>query len=230
MAFFAKRIAGDIRLLTNSKSRGIEFDFSHNDKNLDKVYAAIYGPEGSCFNSCIFYFIIDCSQSYPIKPPIFKFVTPIHKRFHPNLYADGKVCLTILNTWHDSKVSGWTAATNLEAVLTTIRSMIHDNPLSEEPGQDYPLTNNNAKNYHIAAKYYSLENTFSYFLNNPGIPDNIYKEMGKYFMAHISTYKNSIKELNKYDGNNITYFHGTVTISIKLLKSMFKKVKKNLSE
>ncbi len=215
--FTAKRIAGDIRLLTKSKSLGIEYDFAYDDKNVEKMYATIYGPEGSCFERCILYYTIDLSQGYPIKPPVFKFITPIRKRFHPNMYADGKVCLTILNTWHDSKVSGWTSATTLEAVLTTIRSMIHDNPLSEEPGQNHNLKNKNAKDYHVAAKYYSLENTFSYFLQDINMPADLFKHMRNYFMSNIEVYRKTIKELQTYDGKHIKYFHGEVTISTQAL-------------
>lgn len=140
-----KRIAGDIRLL--GKSNNEEYSFAYNPDDISTLYCTIYGPTGSCYEGCILYFIINLPTDYLISPPIFKFITPINKRFHPNLYAEGKVCLTILNTWRSANVTGWTTATTIESILTTIRSMLHDNPITEEPGQNYKLTHNNALNY-----------------------------------------------------------------------------------
>lgn len=48
-----------------------------------------------------FYFTISCPSNYPNEPPKVKFHTTGGGtvRFNPNLYANGKVCLSILGTW-----------------------------------------------------------------------------------------------------------------------------------
>jgi len=43
-------------------------------------------------------FVIRCPPDYPIRPPRVKLLTTGNKevRFNPNLYKNGKVCLSIL--------------------------------------------------------------------------------------------------------------------------------------
>jgi baculoviral IAP repeat-containing protein 6 len=60
-------------------------------------------------------------------------------RFNPNLYADGKVCLSLLGTWHGGHASEkWDPAqSSLSQVLLSIQAMILvDSPWFNEPGAD----------------------------------------------------------------------------------------------
>jgi hypothetical protein len=130
-----------------------------------------------------------------------------------------------LNTWRDSSVQGWSAATSLEAVLNTIRSMIHNNPISEEPGHTKKTLNNkDASNYHIAATYAALDNTFNYFLKGYKFSDEFLEKMSLYFNDNKEVYKNTIKNLEKDNGKTITYLHGNVTIDTTYLKKRLKEV------
>ena len=64
------------------------------------------------------------AQTYPTAPPIVEIVTTGggSVRFNPNLYASGKVCLSLLNTWHGGAVcEGWTSASTLLQVLVSIQ-------------------------------------------------------------------------------------------------------------
>ena len=56
-------------------------------------------------------------------------------RFNPNIYAGGKVCLSILGTWR-AETSGeqWSSAQGLESVLISIQSLMSPNPYENEPG------------------------------------------------------------------------------------------------
>lgn len=57
-------------------------------------------------------------------------------RFNPNLYAEGKVCLSILNTWNGKPEEKWNAKTSsLLQVLVSIQSLILvPDPYFNEPG------------------------------------------------------------------------------------------------
>lgn len=52
-------------------------------------------------------------------------------RFNPNLYANGRVCLSILGTWSGPQ---WTPAMNLYSVVLSIQSLLNKNPFYNEPG------------------------------------------------------------------------------------------------
>lgn len=55
-------------------------------------------------------------------------------RFNPNIYAAGKVCLSILGTWPGEKGEEWSPAQGLESTLLSIQSLLSNNPYENEPG------------------------------------------------------------------------------------------------
>ena len=63
------------------------------------------------------------AQHYSFQPPAFQFMTPM---FHPNIYAYGKVCISILNTERDdptdleSASCNWTPEQNIMTVFLSI--------------------------------------------------------------------------------------------------------------
>ena len=60
-------------------------------------------------------------------------------RFNPNLYADGKVCMSLLGTWHSGGLEEkWDAKqSTLYQVLVSIQGLILvDDPMFNEPGFD----------------------------------------------------------------------------------------------
>ena len=54
-------------------------------------------------------------------------------RFNPNLYQCGKVCLSILGTWSGPS---WKPIMNIRLVLTSIRSLLGEYPIQNEPGYE----------------------------------------------------------------------------------------------
>ncbi len=59
-------------------------------------------------------------------------------RFNPNLYAEGKVCLSLLGTWSGGENEKWNAKTStLLQVLVSIQSLILvEQPYFNEPGYE----------------------------------------------------------------------------------------------
>jgi baculoviral IAP repeat-containing protein 6 len=59
-------------------------------------------------------------------------------RFNPNLYNDGKVCLSVLNTWHGRPEEKWNPLTSsFLQVLVSIQSLILvAEPFFNEPGYE----------------------------------------------------------------------------------------------
>jgi ubiquitin-protein ligase len=214
-----KRIANDLKTMEKSTSRKINFDYIVGD-TLDKITGIVFGTEDSCFDKHVFVFNICLNNNYPFNPPKFHFVNLIQRRFHPNLYIDGKVCMTILNTWRDSKITGWMTAMNLESVLVSIQSMLDDNPIAQEPGQDkVPKTDERATNYQIASRYNSLLNTFMY------CKDQSFGEVVKeYVLAHVANYEKQIAMLKSHHNKSYSYFHGSVFVDVTQLENMLAKI------
>ena len=52
-------------------------------------------------------------------------------RFNPNLYCNGKVCISVLNTW---KGEQWTSCQTISTILLTLCTLLSKDPLLNEPG------------------------------------------------------------------------------------------------
>ena len=88
--------------------------------NATVIHAIIVGPFETPYEGGFFYFILNCPDDYPLHPPKVKLMTTGggRVRMNPNcklliytfinisylfhsfiVYANGKVCLSILGTW-----------------------------------------------------------------------------------------------------------------------------------
>ena len=52
-------------------------------------------------------------------------------RFNPNLYKNGKICLSILGTWHGPS---WSAVQSLSSLLLSVQTLLNAKPYHNEPG------------------------------------------------------------------------------------------------
>ncbi|KAG6817467.1 hypothetical protein H0H87_008635 [Tephrocybe sp. NHM501043] len=105
------------------------------ETRVDVIKALITGPEGTPYYNGCYLFDIFLGPSYNQSPPNVKYMTTNGGkfRFNPNLYADGKVCLSLLGTWSGP---GWISGkSTLLQVLISIQSMILcEEPYLNEPG------------------------------------------------------------------------------------------------
>lgn len=109
-----------------------EFWVNWNDENLRTFEAYIVGTDDSVYKYKLVKLRFDIPDNYPIVPPKVTFIQHTGDRIHPNLYTDGKVCLSILGTWQGP---GWASNMNVESVLRTLRSLLDQRPYMHEPGQ-----------------------------------------------------------------------------------------------
>ncbi|GIL70129.1 hypothetical protein Vretifemale_999 [Volvox reticuliferus] len=105
---------------------------------IDKMRAVITGPEGTPYEGGLFVFDIFCPGGYPNDPPVMMvYNTGGGKaRYNPNLYADGKVCLSLLGTYNSGHTSEkWNPAlSSIYQVLLSIQSQILvTDPMTNEP-------------------------------------------------------------------------------------------------
>jgi ubiquitin-protein ligase len=98
------------------------------ENRVDMLQALITGAEGTPYESGCFVFDVYCPDQYPKQCPKVQLITTgrgTSVRFSPNLYATGKVCLSLLGTWEgmDSSES-WSTSSTLMQVFTSIQSLI----------------------------------------------------------------------------------------------------------
>ena len=93
--------------------------------------ASIMGPEDSPYHGGVFFLSVNFPSDYPFKPPKFAFTTRI---FHPNINANGSICLDILK-------ETWSPALTVSKVLLSISSLLTD------PNPDDPLVPEIARIY-----------------------------------------------------------------------------------
>tara|TARA_Y100000816_G_C26091384_1_gene576801 strand:- start:404 stop:1144 length:741 start_codon:yes stop_codon:yes gene_type:complete len=127
-----KRLLKDVAdiMKNNLSDQGIYY--IHDENNFLNGYAMIFGPEKTPYENGVYFFSFKFPYNYPFSPPKLTYLTNDGKtRFNPNLYRNGKVCLSILNTW---KGEQWTSCQTIRSVLLTLVTVLNENPLLNEPG------------------------------------------------------------------------------------------------
>ncbi|KAJ3089868.1 hypothetical protein HK100_007628, partial [Physocladia obscura] len=114
-----------------SRSPDTQISVAYDDTNLTHMHALITGPVLSDF-------VFEFPTDYPSNPPKVTALTTgsiyNRTRFNPNIYANGKVCLSILGTWRGEAGEQWSAAHGILSILISIQSLMSDNPYLNEPG------------------------------------------------------------------------------------------------
>ncbi|EER28740.1 hypothetical protein D8B26_000985 [Coccidioides posadasii str. Silveira] len=108
------------------------------EEDIRNVRAMIIGPAETPYEFGFFEFSIRFPKDYPASPPKVESVTTNggRCRFNPNIYACGKVCLSILGTWRGESGEQWSSAQGLESILISIQSLLSSNPYENEPGYE----------------------------------------------------------------------------------------------
>eukprot|EP00004_Rigifila_ramosa_P026259 TRINITY_DN80_c0_g1_i3.p1 TRINITY_DN80_c0_g1~~TRINITY_DN80_c0_g1_i3.p1 ORF type:complete len:161 (+),score=41.90 TRINITY_DN80_c0_g1_i3:37-483(+) len=94
-----------------------------NGNDLFAWQATIMGPQDSPYAGGVFFLNIHFPADYPFKPPKLQFTTRI---YHPNINANGGICLDILK-------DQWSPALTVSKVLLSLCSLLCD------PNPDDPL-------------------------------------------------------------------------------------------
>ncbi len=200
-----KRIINEIRELENSTKiladSGIYFHY--NEEDMTSIYAMLVGPEKTPYEKGFYFFKFEYPMSYPMEPPKAKYHTqglllnplnnvPFGVRFNPNLYTDGKVCLSMLNTWTGP---GWVPTNTICNVLVAIQALVlNDYPLTNEPG----FENSNEKElkrYNDVISYANIKISVLEMLDKQPHNFHVFKDkMIEIFIKNIDYYKNFVLE------------------------------------
>jgi ubiquitin-conjugating enzyme E2 Z len=196
-----KRITKDIKNYYESDINSVGIYCHIDESNIKNIKALIIGPPDTPYENGFYFFNIDFPNDYPFSPPKVKFLTyEAGIRFNPNLYTNGKVCLSILGTWSGP---GWTTCLNLNTVLLSIQSLLNENPLVNEPGFETE-TGAKAQNYSNVIRYANIKTASIKMLETQPHGFEVFKDiMAKHFVKNIDFYKKYINDNKVNQASNL---------------------------
>jgi ubiquitin-conjugating enzyme E2 Z len=151
-----KRLAKDVSNIVKKPLTDNGIYYVHDETNMLRGKACIVGPQNTPYEGGYYFFDFFFPHDYPNNPPkVLYYTNDGNTRFNPNLYKNGKVCLSVLNTWRGPQ---WTGCQSISSILLCICGVVlTDNPLINEPGitekhRDFETYNKiiTYKNYEVA--------------------------------------------------------------------------------
>ncbi|CAF0901473.1 unnamed protein product [Rotaria sordida] len=125
---------GSLKILKNEFSDLIKdppegFIVEPDQKDFFIWHVGIFGAPDTLFSGGYYKAILKFPYDYPYRPPTLKFLSDI---WHPNVYPDGNICISILHEPGDDERSGekacerWSVAQNVRSILLSIISMLNE--------------------------------------------------------------------------------------------------------
>jgi len=105
------------------------------DSNVYEWNVSIIGPPDTLYEGGFFTTIMTFPQDYPNNPPTVRFTSDM---WHPNVYPDGRVCISILHApgddpnGYESACERWSPIHTVETIMLSIISML-SSPNSDSP-------------------------------------------------------------------------------------------------
>jgi hypothetical protein len=141
-------------------------------------------------------------------------------RFNPNMYREGKVCLSILNTWHVG--DKWSGCQSLTSVLLSIMgSVLIQNPLTAEPGFEDGTRKQNASDenpYEIYTRMVLHANIQTAVLNMIKNPPDFARP---FYDIMSETFQKKRLRLNDLAVSNIDYDNKTEVMEYFRMKKTY---------
>ncbi|XP_034960437.2 (E3-independent) E2 ubiquitin-conjugating enzyme isoform X2 [Zootoca vivipara] len=132
---FFSTVRKEMALLATSLPDGIMVKTF--EDRMDLFSALVKGPTRTPYEDGLFLFDIQLPNIYPAVPPLFRYLSQCSGRLNPNLYDNGKVCVSLLGTWIGKGTERWTSKSSLLQVLISIQGLILVNePYYNEAGFD----------------------------------------------------------------------------------------------
>lgn len=121
-AQFYRTVCFDHNLLQSSMPPGV-WCRVYEDR-MDLLSVMIAGPEHTPYEDGMFLFDIQLGKNYPRSPPSCHYISFCADRLNPNLYEDGKVCVSLLGTWAGKGSEVWGPSSTLLQVIVSIQGLI----------------------------------------------------------------------------------------------------------
>jgi ubiquitin-conjugating enzyme E2 Z len=215
-----KRIILDIADLQKDPINDIKY--YPNEENIMNGCALIIGPTNTPYQYGNYMFSFEFPIEFPYKPPIVTFLSNDGTtRFNPNFYRNGKVCLSILNTW---KGEEWSACQSIRSILIILQMTMNDMPLLNEPGVNLTNHQNCVVKYNKIIEYKNIEmNILRYIYEPTKVPiqnTELINDINLYFSKNREEIIKSIRFhlQQEYDNSKIKLDIFTLNVMINYKK------------
>ncbi|KAI4455800.1 (e3-independent) e2 ubiquitin-conjugating enzyme [Holotrichia oblita] len=121
MRFF-KAVHKECKLLRESLPPGVWVRSYSN--RLDLLSVMIRGPNKTPYEDGLFLFDLQLSPDYPRSPPVCHYISYSSERLNPNLYVEGRVCVSLLGTWTGRGTEVWGPNSTLLQLIVSIQGLI----------------------------------------------------------------------------------------------------------
>eukprot|EP01112_Ceratiomyxa_fruticulosa_P017746 TRINITY_DN5591_c0_g1_i1.p1 TRINITY_DN5591_c0_g1~~TRINITY_DN5591_c0_g1_i1.p1 ORF type:complete len:500 (-),score=106.54 TRINITY_DN5591_c0_g1_i1:37-1458(-) len=224
-----KRIRSDLEAMIKHPNPFIHV--APHEEDITHIEALIIGPEGTPYQHGLFHFDMKFPHDYPWNPPKVLLMTTDsgRTRFNPNLYADGKVCLSILGTWQGP---GWKAVQTIESVLVSVQSLMNSHPYHNERGYENERRSGDSKNYNECIIHETLRVAVCGMMEAPTCGDVFKSVMDEVFVKHYNFYIKTATEKQTLDGTAMkdpfggmygNYNYGTILTRLQAIKAKLNK-------
>ncbi|TDZ12915.1 Ubiquitin-conjugating enzyme E2-34 kDa [Colletotrichum spinosum] len=119
-----------IELQALQKEKWVHIDVDERNVLMWRIGLMVVNPD-SVFHGAYLKAEMTFRADYPIQPPTFRFIN--RNLYHPNIYSDGKLCISILHNPGEDEQSGeqaserWSPLQGVESVLRSVLLLL-DNP------------------------------------------------------------------------------------------------------
>lgn len=142
----AKRILKELKEVEQDPPPGCSAG-PRDSSNIFGWTATLLGPDDTPYAGGVFNLFIEFPTDYPFKPPKVAFTTKV---FHPNINAQGGICLDILK-------DQWSPALSITKVLLSISSLLADaNPKDPLVPEIARLYESNREEFNRQAREWTL--------------------------------------------------------------------------
>ena len=222
------RIRRDLRQLTSEALDDIKVVPDEND--FTTIHVVITGPKDTPYDGGFFYFTLECPPNYPEAPPkaLIRTTDGGRVRFNPNLYREGKVCLSILGTWSGP---GWTSTLSLQSVLISIQSLMGENPLRNEPGYDNLANDDHKLNaYNEIISHEVVRVAYIGMILNPptGMPDELHSWVLEQAPKHLETQRRAVARHKHLNKQKFDFFENKGTFQWQAMEDQLKELEENM--
>jgi len=200
------RLLADVKNIMKNPLTENGIYYIHDEEDMLRGYALIIGPSETPYFGGNFFFEFSFPTDYPHSPPKITYCTNSESiRFNPNLYTNGKVCISILNTWRGEQ---WTSCQTISTVLLTLCTLLCSNPLLNEPGvsekhQDFT-------NYNKIIEYKNIDIAVLAILEKcPGIYPHNFHSFYPYVRENFNKNKDKIASFLEKHANDKPELLGT---------------------